>query len=150
MHSRREPPARSATRGPSALTRPVLPMTAFVAGVLLLAAVLTGCATGRTVPADPAGITGSITSMVAGDERPASFLVEGASPQPAGAVSDKASVDIPPSTQFFDAKGEPATLDAIGGIAKGTRVKVWFQGAVAESYPVQGSAKAVQILGATR
>jgi len=86
-------------------------------------------------------------SLVAGNERPASFLVEGTNPQPAGSVSDKASVDITTSTQFFDAKGEPATLDAIGGIVTGTRVKVRFQGAVAESYPVQGSAKAVQILG---
>ena len=150
MQSRRETPERSSTRSLSALARPILSMTALVAGALLLAVALAGCAGGRTVPADPAGITGSVTSLVAGDERPASLLVEGAIPQPAGAVSDKASVEIATSTQFFDAKGEPATLDDIGGIAKGTRVKVWFEGAVAESYPVQGSAKAVQILGTTR
>ena len=143
---RRETPPRSSRHRLSASVRiPTLP--AVVAVALLLAVVLSGCSGGRTVPSEPAGITGRVTSLVAGDGRPASLLVEGANPQPAGAVSDKASVDVPTSTQFFDAKGEPATLDAIGGITTGTRVKVWFQGAVAESYPIQGSAKAIQILG---
>jgi hypothetical protein len=48
---------------------------------------------------------------------------------------------------FFGADGNAASLDSIARLAKGTRVRVWFEGAVAESYPVQGSAKAVQILG---
>ena len=145
--SRRETPQRSLKRRQTAIAWPVVRTAAAVAGALLLTVVLTACSAGRTVPSEPAGIVGSVTSLVAGDGRPASFLVEGASPQPAGAVSDKANVDIATSTQFFDAKGAPATLNAIGGITTGTRVKVWFQGAVAESYPVQGSAKAVQILG---
>ena len=120
---------------------------ALVGTVLLLTIALpalAGCA--PTLPSDPPGIVGSVTNLVAGDGRPASISVEG-TPQPAGAISDQAAVTIPPSTMFFDAGGRAASLTAISGIAKGTRVRVWFTGAIAESYPVQGSAKAVQILG---
>lgn len=104
---------------------------------------LAGCGAGGTsLPSTPAGITGAVTSLVAGDERPASMLVEGPA-QPAGAVSDKAQVTVGPATQFFDASGKPAKGS---GIKTGTQVKVWFDGAVAESYPVQGTAQAIQIL----
>jgi hypothetical protein len=113
---------------------------------LVAAALLGGCSA-PAPPSDPAGITGSVTSVVAGDGRPASMLVEGPSPQPSGALSDKAQVTIPPSTMFFDATGKPAALEAVAHIGPGTKVRVWFEGAVAESYPIQGSAKAVQILG---
>ena len=119
---------------------------ALVATALLLAIALpalAGCA--PTLPTDPPGITGSVTALVSGDGRPASISVEGTA-EPAGAVSDKALVTIPPTTMFFDARGDAASLAAISDIAKGTRVRVWFTGAIAESYPVQGSAKAVQIL----
>jgi hypothetical protein len=102
---------------------------------------LAGCA--PVLPTAPAGITGTVTSLVPGDERPASMMVEGPT-QPAGAVSDKAQVTIEPATMFFDAQGKSTKGSSI---AVGTQVKVWFQGAVAESYPVQGSASAVQILG---
>ena len=121
--------------------------TALVAGALLLAIALPalgGCS--PTLPSDPPGIVGTVTTLVAGDGRPASISVEDTL-QPAGAVSDKAAVTIPPSTMFFDAGGRAASLAAISGIKRGTRVRVWFSGAIAESYPVQGSAKAVQILG---
>jgi beta-N-acetylhexosaminidase len=110
-----------------------------------LGVALSGCA--PTLPSDPPGITGSVASVVAGDGRPASMLVEGSRSQPSGAISDKAQVTIPPSTMFFAADGKAASLDSVAHIAAGTKVRVWFQGAVAESYPVQGSAKAVQILG---
>jgi hypothetical protein len=113
-----------------------------VLGVVL--ATSSGCT--PSLPSGPPGITGTVTSIVPGDGRPASLLVEGPRPQPQGAVSDKAHVSIPPATQFFGAQGGRATLAQVGAIAKGTKVRVWFEGAVAESYPVQGSAKAVQIL----
>jgi hypothetical protein len=113
--------------------------------LLLVAAIVpataaTACATKS--PSTPPGITGSVTSMVPGDERPASMLVEGGA-QPTGAVSDKAQVTINPGTLFFDSAGKPTKP---AGIRVGTKVSVWFDGAVAESYPVQGSAQAVQIL----
>jgi hypothetical protein len=116
-----------------------------VAIALVGALALAACA--PTVPSEPPGITGTVSSVVSGDGRPASFLVESTGTPPAGAISDKAQVNIPPSTMFFGQGGKAASLDSIAHIAKGTKVRVWFQGAVAESYPVQGSAKAVQILG---
>ena len=45
---------------------------------------------------------------------------------------------------FFDSSGSPTKPSGVG---VGTNVRVWFSGAVAESYPVQGTAQAVQILG---
>ena len=118
-------------------------MIAALLGVALFA--LAGCA--ATLPSEPPGITGTVTSIASGDGRPESMLVEGTNPQPVGALSDKAQVTIPPATMFFDTDGKAASLSSIAHIATGTKVRVWFQGAVAESYPVQGSSKAVQLLG---
>ncbi len=119
------------------------PLIAIVLALGLVAAVLSlaGCA--APVPPSTPGITGTITSLVPGDERPASMLVEGDS-QPSGAVSDKAQVTINPGTMFFDAQGKATKAS---GAVVGTKVRVWFTGPVAESYPVQGAAQAVQILG---
>lgn len=119
--------------------RTLLLMT--VAAALVASAI--GCA--ATPPADAPGvITGTVTSLVPGDDRPASILVEEPAP-PADGVSDKAQVTIAPSTQVFGPDGAEA---AASTIVKGARVKVWFEGPVAESYPVQGTAKAVQVLEA--
>ena len=109
--------------------------------VVSAAIALSGCA--QTLPASTPGITGTITSLLPGDGRPANFLVQG-NKQPEGAVSDKAQVTIAPRTTFFDRHGKPTNPRGIG---VGTRVSVWFDGAVAESYPVQGTALAVQVFG---
>lgn len=105
-------------------------------------AVVIGCA--PTLPAETPGITGTVTNMVPGDDRPDSILVEGTT-QPPGAVADKAQVSIAPSTQVF---GSDGAKEAAGTIVQGAKVKVWFEGPVAESYPVQGTAKAIQVLAA--
>ena len=102
---------------------------------------LSGCVT--RLPETTPGISGRVASMVQGDERPSSMLVVGG-PQPAGAASDRAQVTINPGTMFFDLNGKPTKPN---DISAGTKVRVWFDGAVAESYPVQGTAQAVQILG---
>lgn len=124
---------------PAARTR--VRATALLVFAIATAVALVGCTT--RLPDTPPGITGRITSATPGDEHPSSFLVEGG-PQPLGAVSDRAQVTVNPGTMFFDAKGEP-TKGA--GATVGAKVRVWFDGAVAESYPVQGTAQAVQILG---
>lgn len=105
------------------------------------ATALVGCA--PVVPTEPAGINGTVESLVPGDGRPMQLLVTGGTQQ-AGSVSDKAQVGINPATQFFGADGKPGNP---AKIVVGTRVKVWFTGAVAESYPVQGTARVVQVLG---
>ena len=123
-------------------------VTLAIAVALALAAASLGLAScSPSILSTPPGITGTVTAVVPGDGRPASISVVGANPQPAGAVSDRATVTIAPTTLFFAADGAPAKLPAVAAVAKGTRVKVWFAGAVAESYPVQGTASAVQILG---
>ena len=114
-----------------------------VGGLLLSAsAALSGCA--PSPPSEPAGIHGTVTSLVPGDARPASILVVGPKAQPSGAIADQARVTIAPQTLFFDAAGKPGDP---ADIRVGTKVVVWFQGAVAETYPVQGTARAVQIGG---
>ena len=132
--------SRTRTRNRSSLAVNV----ALLALLVLAAVVSTACA--PTLPSEPPGITGVVTQLAAGDGRPASITVEGTT-QPAGALSDKAAITIPPTALFFDGQGNAASLGAIAHIAKGTKVRVWFNGPVAESYPVQGSAEAVQILG---
>ena len=117
---------------------------------------ITGCAT--ATPGNPGaylkarfltetpGITGAITYLAAGTGGAASLgsiTVEGGE-QPEGAVSDKAVVKVTKETAIFDAEGKPSTPDKL---QVGTEVKVWFTGPVAESYPVQGAASAVQITG---
>ena len=112
---------------------------------LVCSLALTACV--PTFPTEPPGITGHVVSVVAGDGRPASMNVESSGTPAPGAVSDKALVNIPPNTMFFDAQGFQASPQLVASIAPATVVRVWFTGPVAESYPVQGSAKAVQILG---
>ena len=101
---------------------------------------LVGCA--PKPPTETPGIVGTVKSLVPGDDRPDSILVEGGT-QAAGAVSDKAQVRIAPSTLFFSADGKPAQASTI---VQGATVRVWFTGPVAESYPVQGTAQAVQVM----
>jgi len=123
----------------SGLTRPLptrLVMAALLGGVLLLSSV----ACSPKQPSDPAGITGQITSIEKTAEG-ASMLVEGGE-QPAGAVSDKAMCRIDGKTTIQRADGSEATVD---DLTVGTNVRVWFTGAVAESYPVQGTASFVVI-----
>ena len=114
----------------------------FAPTALACAIALIGCAS--KPPTQPPGITGRVTSVVPGDDRPASMLVEGPTPQPAGALSDKAMVTLATSTQFFGKDGSPTSPSSV---KRGVEVRVWFEGAVAESYPVQGTAQAVQVLG---
>lgn len=110
-----------------------------LAGVLALA----GCV--ATVPTTAPSISGAVTGLVAGDGRPDSISVE-SSATGAGSGADKAFVSIPPNTEFFGADGKPASLDSVAAIKVGTKVRVWFTGPVAESYPVQATAQAVQII----
>jgi beta-N-acetylhexosaminidase len=116
-------------------------MLAVLLSLALVAGAIAGCA--QKLPSTPPGITGTVTNLQPGDGRPASVLVEGVQ-QPSGAVSDKAQVTIAPGTMFFDGSGQPTEG---AGLSVGTKVRVWFEGPVAESYPVQGTALAVQILG---
>ena len=136
----------------SSRTRFAQLMTAISLFALVVA--VTGCSTATpgtqepsgSVPTETPGITGAITYLAAGTGGTASLgsiTVEGGE-QPEGAVSDKAVVKVTKETAIFDAAGKPTTPDKL---QVGTEVKVWFTGPVAESYPVQGAASAVQVTG---
>ena len=68
------------------------------------------------------------------------MLVEGVE-QPPGAVSDRAMVTVTDQTLVArNGRRIPAQ-----DLEVGMTVRVWFEGAVAESYPVQGTAGFVEV-----
>jgi len=100
----------------------------------LAALLLTACA---GVPSGPPAITGTVARVShAGDG--ATILVTGS-----GQV-DKASVLVDARTVLLreEAGGATSAL-LLSEIVAGSRVSVWFDGPVAESYPVQGHAGTV-------
>lgn len=118
---------------------------ALLAAASLWLAVGVGCAGagGSTkAPDDPPGITGTIkrVEQSAAQGTALTMLVEGGT-QPAGAVSDKAMVSVAEDTPVVSA-GEAVPLSEL---KQGASVKVWFDGPVAESYPVQGTASFVEV-----
>jgi len=116
-----------------------------IATMVLTVSLVALAACASSPPRDAPGITGTITTLQRTDSADggalATILVEGGL-QPAGAVSDKASVRITGTTDVFDAQGSSVTWESL---AQGQEVEVWFDGPVAESYPVQGTAGAVRI-----
>jgi hypothetical protein len=107
-----------------------------LAGTAVLA---TACAAG--VPADPPGITGLVETVAqAGDG--ASILVTGSGPV------GKASVFIDTRTVLLRKTDTGTSALLLADITAGARVSVWFDGPVAESYPVQGHAGTVLLLPA--
>ncbi len=100
---------------------------------------LAGCTTSKP-PSTPPGIVGTIQSIEqAGNDW--SILVVGGK-QAAGAVSDKAMCRITKDTTVVGADGKRIGPEQL---AQGSTVAVWFTGAVAESYPVQGTASYVEV-----
>lgn len=127
---------RAQTRAASALLAAMLVSTIF----------LMGCS-GSKPPEETPGVTGEIKEFRRVDSGTviATMLVEGG-PQPHGAVSDKAMVSLTEETRIFSAEGERIEIGEFEDAASdGATASVWFTGPVAESYPVQGTAKAVQL-----
>lgn len=119
-------------------------------GALALALIgLAGCGllegdrTGAVVvPSEPVGIVGAITSIDRVDQEGVwgSLLVEGGE-QPPGAASDKASIRITEKTLI----ARDGRWMAPDDLEVGATVRVWFEGPVAESYPVQGTASFIEV-----
>jgi beta-N-acetylhexosaminidase len=109
-----------------------------VAALLMLFAVI-GCSTNSN---DSVGIRGEITEIILDDGgKVAAVLVEGK--VESDTVYDKARVAIAEDSVILKTNGqelEPQDLK------QGIKVEVVFQGPVAESYPVQGQAKAIRVL----
>lgn len=92
------------------------------------------------LPGEQPGISGSITKA---DSNAGSrnILVEENPADAAG--SQKASVRINDQTKIYRRSGSSVEKSSESALAIGRKVSVWFEGPVAESYPVQGSASVV-------
>ena len=108
--------------------------------VLALAAVLVAC---DGAPRGAPDLTGTITRSSA-SVSVASILVEERPADAAG--SAKASVRVTGTTSLWKTVDGRQEAALVGDLREGARVQVWFDGPVAMSYPVQGTAKAIVIL----
>jgi len=121
-------------------------IASFVALAVLAALALAtvGCTGGPRPPDTDPSIRGTITTLTTTEDR-ASALVESAG-EPLYDY-DKASVGITSDTKLLRETGE-GTYEtiALADLAIGQEVDVWFEGAVAESYPVQATAGTLVVL----
>jgi len=85
-------------------------------------------------PAKSPDIRGTVTHVAANEIR-----VEA---DPQASHGAKAVVKITDTTTIHDASGKP--VDA-SSIHEGQRLRVWFDGAVAQSYPLQATASRIEI-----
>jgi beta-N-acetylhexosaminidase len=126
--------------GAMGLDRPARLVTALLlAGAL--AALAAGC--GSPLPNEEPSIRGTVVSVLpAGDF--GSIAVEAS-----GSVAsdyDKAVVRITQDTALLTETERGAQEAPFSALRAGTRVEVWFEGPVAESYPVQATAGTVLIV----
>jgi hypothetical protein len=92
-------------------------------------------------PAAPGDITGAVRDLRRSATGPSVLLV--VADNPAAGQVDRAWVTVTPATAVWTATGRRG--DA-GDLKEGETVAVWFDGPVAESYPVQAKARAIRIL----
>jgi hypothetical protein len=113
---------------------------------LLFSLLLQGCTPAEPAPTTSPAIRGSITNRNAGagGDIVGSVLVEGQ--VEADTSFDKASIAITAKTQIFEQVGSERRLVTFEALQVGRTVEAWFEGPVAESYPVQATASDIVIL----
>ncbi len=120
--------------------------------VLLALLIMTSLAACKAAPDDSGdvGIRGLITTVTIAEDQSDAFgsiLVEGSTDDNTCLVSDKASVTLTADTVFVhDSEKKYMEATDMENLTVGTKVEIIFTGPVAESYPVQGSAKVVRII----
>ncbi|MGE5228215.1 MAG: DUF3221 domain-containing protein [Deltaproteobacteria bacterium] len=130
-------------------------LAALAALVVLGAAVVGGCG-GATAaqPASPspsappsgvADITGVVRDLTPGGDAGTAVLLVVADPDVDSAV-ERAAVRVTTQSIVWAAAGADKVELTADDLAEGQRVAVWFTGPVAESYPVQATAGAVEIV----
>lgn len=136
-------------RSETLLTRRRLPALRWIRGALV-AVVVAACSdspTAPVIPSTPAGIAGRITSVVPNGHFSGRVLVEFDPISPN--AGPKAIVTVDGATDIFVVKSGVTTAYENTGefrsLAVGQWVRVWFRGAVAESYPVQGTGATVVV-----
>ena len=114
------------------------------AALAALALAAAGCTSSTQPPGTDPSIRGTITTLTVTGDR-ASALVEAVG-QPVYSY-DKASVSITSDTKLLRETGEGAYEQLTSAdLAVGQEVDVWFEGAVAESYPLQATAGTLVVL----
>ncbi len=124
-------------------------LVALTALLLLGAAVVGGCGGSTAQPASsatappstPADITGTIHDLTTNADTglPTLLVVDDGAIK--GSV-DRASIAVTADTVVWQLKGGKGTAADLGA---GQMVSVWFDGPVAESYPVQAKAGVIRI-----
>jgi beta-N-acetylhexosaminidase len=90
-------------------------------------------------------IRGEITSLTPGSgDTLITILIEGKGEPDTG--YDKASVRVEEDTEVFRARGTDRVEVEWSDLAEGQTVEAWFEGPVAESYPVQAKAGRIVII----
>ena len=119
-------------------------LTAVLAVVLLLVSACSDDSEAEPNVTNP-DIRGAISSRSDGDGPTFSILIEGTID--ADTTYDKASVRIDEDTAIYRHEGDDLVEAAASDLTSGTTVEAWFEGPVAESYPVQAYARQVVITG---
>ncbi|MCC6242827.1 MAG: DUF3221 domain-containing protein [Gemmatimonadaceae bacterium] len=113
---------------------------------LAIGVACTDAPTAASIPAASPGISGRITSIVQTGTFSGRVLVEFAPNQPN--TGPKALVTVTGTTTIFVVRQGNSAYDPNGefrSLTAGQWVRVWFNGPVAESYPVQGTAGSIAI-----
>jgi len=93
-------------------------------------------------PRRPADITGPVATVIDAGDGVGTVLIE----EGRGSV-DAASIRVSAGTVVLEADGGGWRRATLGAITEGARVRAWFIGPVAESYPVQATAAVIAIEG---
>ncbi len=118
-------------------------MKKFITVIMAIAFALSLAACAPQQTDDTIGIRGEVTSITT-EKGFVSMLVEGEIEE--DTAYDKASVKVNADTKVVKVQGGEETDADMQGIKLFDIVEVVFEGPVAESYPVQGTAKKVRIL----
>jgi hypothetical protein len=113
--------------------------------ILLAAALVAGCGmpSGATLPSEAPSIEGAIrqSSAVQAGRR---ILVEATTP--VAGREPAAYITVLPGADVLAGSGETVVRASADELVVGARVRAWFTGPVAESFPVQATAGTVLIL----
>ncbi len=116
-----------------------------------LSLALAGCAAGAPEqPATEPDIRGVVTSVSGAGEGSASLRVVWTDDAAIGAQAgyDAAQVAVNDDTELLSRAADGSVSDAaVDDISVGIVVEAWFEGPVAESYPVQATAGTLVIIG---
>ena len=98
------------------------------------------------IPQRAADITGTITNVqAAGGASTRNVVLVEEIPGDLQSGGAKASITVSAATRVFESRGGELNAIAFPALRPGARARAWFDGPVAESYPVQGTAAVIVV-----